>query len=122
MTKEGLKIVGFNQKKLIKQDPRVTDFYARLTSATPLADLTCCREIHTKTEPFVDIQMENDFLSDTMSESELFDIEKLCNGLFTEDGGDTLNSEGNSLDDIFEKLTFCNNSQANQLPADLDVK
>lgn len=52
-SKEGLKTVGFNKNKLIKQDSHVTDFFANLNSSkqTLSDDLACCRNIDITTEP-----------------------------------------------------------------------
>ena len=126
--KEGLKIVGFNRKKLIKQDPRVKDFYANLSSSPLLVGLTCCREISTTTEPNnntqieeYNIQIEEDITFDTMSESELLDIENLCGELFTDNGEGALHSEEISLDNILETLRIDDISQSNQFPGDVDV-
>ena len=123
-TKEGLKIVGFNQKKLIKQDHRVTNFYANLSSSTPVVDLTCCREINATIDNScgINIQIGEDVLFDTMSESELLYIEDLCNQMFTEDDEGAVNSEGISVETILETMRVDGILQSNQLPGDLDLK
>ena len=120
-TKEGLKIVGFNKNKLFKQDSHVTDFFANLTnSKQTLSDnLACCRNIDITTEPADDLQFEEEVIFDTMSESELLEVEKSCNELFIGYSENTLNAEENSLDDILKKLKFDNVSQ---FPAALDEK
>lgn len=115
-TKEGLQMVGFNTKRLIKEDSRVTCFYEKLDSCPTLGDLTCCRAFDIMIDTYADIQIEGEFLFDAISDAELTEIENLCNGLFVVD---STSEEPIDLNAVLETITSGNTSQT--LPDNLDV-
>ncbi len=92
-TKECLKIVVFY---------RITNFYANRRNSTPVVDSTCCREVNNTIDNScgINIQIGEDVVFDTMSESELLYIEDLCNQMFTEDNEGVVNCEGISVETI----------------------
>ncbi|CAB4042251.1 ATP-dependent DNA helicase PIF1-like, partial [Paramuricea clavata] len=122
-TKEGLHIVNFNPKKLIKEDSRVGVFYSSLSDCPPLPDLSCCvcscvdevLQDHIETDVFIN--------SESLSETDLDRIEKVCSELFVEaEEQEHVNLEDYiDSNDVFSSVTSENTEQEKKLPNDFNV-
>ena len=123
-TKEGLQIVNFCPKKIIKEDFRVAEFYSSLCNSPPLPDLSCCKGICMEGLFQGCIETDNEFIDDgNFSQNDLDEIEKSCSEFFLEaEEQEHVNLEdGGDLHDIFNTSSSEDMAQEKQLPNDLDI-
>ena len=118
-TKEGLSIIGFNKRKLIKQDSRVVEFYKVLMNKPVLPNCICCKNRECLS-PFPDnynLDIEGGSCIDTLSDHELSKIEKHCQ-LFEQSSQETAPGDPNVL------LESLRNSSVPVMhfPSDVDTK
>lgn len=62
-TKEGLSIIGFNARKLMKQDSKVNEFYKALMNKPVLPNSICCSNHECSSTPFSEngeLQIDDD--------------------------------------------------------------
>ena len=113
-TKEGLHIVNFNLKKLIKEDSRGAEFYSSLANCPPLPDLNCCVNSCVE-EAFQDyIGIDNEFIdSGSFSQDDLDKIEETCSEMFVEtEEQEQVNLKVDiDLNDVFKSMTSENMGQ-----------
>ena len=113
-TKEGLHIVNFNLKKLIKEDSRGAEFYSSLANCPPLPDLSCCVNSCVE-EAFQDyIGIDNEFIdSGSFSQDDLDKIEETCSEMFVEtEEQEQVNLKVDiDLNDVFKSMTSENMGQ-----------
>ena len=124
-TKEGLQIVNFCPKKIIKEDFCVAEFYSSLCNSPPLPDLSCCKKVFAWKDCFkVALRLIMSLLMMAIfSQNDLDEIEKSCSELFLEaEEQEHVNLEdGGDLHDIFNTSSSEDMAQEKQLPNDLDI-
>lgn len=118
-SKEGLSIIGFNARKLIKENSKVCGFYKTIENKPALTNCMCCvnqeysmhilenGELH---------QVEDELWFDSLSDHELSEIEECCQQLFQESSQDKNPDEPDTSD---ERLR---NSVVHTLPLEINSK
>jgi hypothetical protein len=119
--KEGLSVICFNARTLIKEHPKVCKFYETIVNKPALPNSICCNNQECQITTSVNLelpvhQIEDDLCFDSLSDEELAEIEKCCQQLLQND------SQNESLGESQPNTECLGNSNPQVLPIELDVK